>query len=388
MTTEVHQTDRLADFFDTIHECSDKRSLTHGLHPYPAKFIPHIPRELIREFSSPGDTVLDPMCGSGTTLVEAALAGRNAIGVDLNPVAALISSAKTAILKPSDFVMLQDLINRLKTLNTRVEQPASRLGLAYSVALPNFRNRSHWFDDHVSIELAAARQEIQKVPSEVARTIALCAYSAMIVAVYRQESETRWVAKPKEIPHGDVFVRLINKLRDSLERNADYRRATAIRPLVVRADARYLPIRPESIDLIVTSPPYANSHDYYLYNKLRLFWLGYDVGPVQDAEIGSRNKHSDLKLDIDHYLLNMGAVLREAQRVLRSSGKAVFVVGDAVIRSEFFNMASELGNAARAVGLALGGHYSFAHKRFTSTFMSGFGTTRPKLTHVLIFRPN
>ena len=79
MTTEIYSTDRLAYFFESIHECSDKRSLTHGLHPYPAKFIPHIPRELIREFSGPGDIMLDPMCGSGTALAEAALAGRKSL---------------------------------------------------------------------------------------------------------------------------------------------------------------------------------------------------------------------------------------------------------------------------------------------------------------------
>jgi site-specific DNA-methyltransferase (cytosine-N4-specific) len=69
--------------------------LTHGLHPYPAKYIPQIPNALIQEFSTVGATVGDIFCGSGTTLVEALLLKRNAVGLDANPLACLISTAKT-----------------------------------------------------------------------------------------------------------------------------------------------------------------------------------------------------------------------------------------------------------------------------------------------------
>src|SRR5690348_5810975 len=76
--------------------------LTHGLHPYPAKYIPQIPHSLITELSAYGDTVADIFCGSGTTLVEANLLGRNAIGIDANPLACLISEAKTTRLEFND----------------------------------------------------------------------------------------------------------------------------------------------------------------------------------------------------------------------------------------------------------------------------------------------
>src|ERR1041385_186183 len=70
--------------------------LTHGLHPYPAKYIPQIPHTLIRELSSPGETIADIFCGSGTALVEALLLGRHAVGCDANPLACLISEAQPA----------------------------------------------------------------------------------------------------------------------------------------------------------------------------------------------------------------------------------------------------------------------------------------------------
>ena len=67
----------------------------HNLHPYPAKYIPQIPRKAILEYTEVGETVYDPFCGSGTTLLEASNYGRNAIGTDNNAVAVLLSKAKT-----------------------------------------------------------------------------------------------------------------------------------------------------------------------------------------------------------------------------------------------------------------------------------------------------
>src|SRR5205823_8637266 len=76
--------------------------LTHGIHPYPAKFIPQIPNALIQELSSIGDTVADIFCGSGTTLVEALTLKRHALGIDANPLACLISRAKTAVISEEE----------------------------------------------------------------------------------------------------------------------------------------------------------------------------------------------------------------------------------------------------------------------------------------------
>lgn len=73
---------------------------THGYHRYPAKFIPQLAARLIEDYSHPGDTVLDPFMGSGTALVEAKRLGRPSVGVDINPVAHLIATAKVRALEP------------------------------------------------------------------------------------------------------------------------------------------------------------------------------------------------------------------------------------------------------------------------------------------------
>lgn len=80
--------------------------LTHGIHPYPAKFIPQIPNALIQELSSVGDTVGDIFCGSGTTIVEALTLKRNAVGIDANPLACLIARSKTGVINEDDIAIL------------------------------------------------------------------------------------------------------------------------------------------------------------------------------------------------------------------------------------------------------------------------------------------
>ncbi|MGJ1194604.1 DNA methyltransferase [Sphingobacterium siyangense] len=74
---------------------------THGYHRYPAKFLPNIVKKIIEENTKVGDTVVDVFAGCGTTLVEAKIHGRKSIGVDINPVAQLITSVKTSPLAPT-----------------------------------------------------------------------------------------------------------------------------------------------------------------------------------------------------------------------------------------------------------------------------------------------
>src|ERR671925_928189 len=76
-------------------EDADTQYYTHGYHPYSAKYIPQIPNRLISYFTEKNDLVLDTFMGSGTTLVESKVLGRNAIGIDVNPLACLVAKVKT-----------------------------------------------------------------------------------------------------------------------------------------------------------------------------------------------------------------------------------------------------------------------------------------------------
>jgi site-specific DNA-methyltransferase (cytosine-N4-specific) len=258
--------------------------------------------------------------------------------------------------------------------------------LVSGLAVPDFVNREKWFQKHVTQELAVAKRLILDVATPAAHTFGLCCFSAILVGVSNQESETRWCSKPKHVGPGTVFASLADRIDSGLAGLASMRGVTSREAVVIQADARSLPLPSRSVDLIVTSPPYANSHDYYLYNKLRLFWLGYDVARVQAAEIGSRNRHSDLGEGIETYLAAMHAVMSECHRVLRSGGHIAVVVGDAVIRGKFHDTAAMFKEIFQDIGLSVEAGFDFEHRQFNAHFQVGFGTRMDKLTHVLIGR--
>jgi hypothetical protein len=97
---------------------NDQSYLTHGVHKFPAKFFPELPRYLIRKYSRFGDTVLDPMCGSGTVVLESMLNNRIGVGIDIDPIARLITKVKTTPIAPKTLTLAaRDLIAQINTLD-------------------------------------------------------------------------------------------------------------------------------------------------------------------------------------------------------------------------------------------------------------------------------
>ena len=120
----------------------DTQEHLHSLHPYPARFIPQIPRKAVLEYSAVGNVVLDPFCGCGTTLLESTLLGRTAIGVDNNSVAYLVSRAKTARYSLKDLDLLQQHNNELLFPT-----------LTQKRWIPDYPNRDTWFTSEALNEL-------------------------------------------------------------------------------------------------------------------------------------------------------------------------------------------------------------------------------------------
>jgi DNA methylase len=162
---------------------SDTAFLTHDVHPYPAKYIPQIPANLIRRLTCPGELVLDPFGGSGTTATEAVRLGRRTVSVDANPLATLIGRVKTSGISADDRVQLARLATAVQTYLLE-SAPAPDVG-GLREWVPDIPNIEKWFQPDV-VELACIRRLIAELTEGRSRDIASLALSRIIVRVSNQ----------------------------------------------------------------------------------------------------------------------------------------------------------------------------------------------------------
>jgi len=336
--------------------------LTHSLHPYPAKYIPQIPNALIQELSSVGDTVLDPFCGSGTTLVEALLLKRHAVGVDANPLACLIARAKTTRLTATDVESLRSLAEQVATLlaqrssETMPLFPDSNIS-SVMVSRPNFEGLDFWFDPHVINELSTLKAFCLALESKAARQIALTAFSSIIVTVSRQDSDTRYVRREKNTKPGETTQRFLRALESAIGRAVELIDLVESRFTckVLHANSLDAPeIGP--VDLVVCSPPYPNAYSYHLYHRTRMLWLDMDQPTFKQAEIGSHRKYSKKgngAADADTFRAELTQILGWLAEYLRPGGYACFVIGDSILKGEIVQNDQLLTEAAAQAGYSL-----------------------------------
>ena len=323
----------------------DTGYLTHDLHPFPAKFIPQIPANLILRLSMPGDVVLDPFGGSATTAVEAVRLRRQAISLDANPVCALIGRVKTGFMADSVRAELERLsvavkghiLDGLKGQHNSVKSKAE----IYSDYQPTIPNVEKWFKQDVVWELCLLRHLIDQTSQGLARDAAQLALSRIIVRVSNQESETRYVSVAKKSSPSLTLHAYLESLRTVVSRmNKAAQELQFSSATFLVGDSRYdLPetVGENSVDLIVCSPPYPNATDYHLYHRFRLFWLGYDPRSLGKIEIGSHLRHQRQGTGFEEYRSDMADVIDGCFRILRPGRYAVFVVGDAVFQGKLFS---------------------------------------------------
>ena len=309
-----------------------------GIHPYPAKFVAELPRALLAALPvPPGTAVLDPFCGSGTTLVECQRRGFPSVGIDLNPIACLMTRVKTSS-QPDG---LDDAADAIITLARRVRAPE----------VPQIPNLDHWFNSQVQNALAALSDALgMLLPAH--RDALRLALSSIIVRVSNQESDTRYAAVEKNVTTEDVFTKFLRAARNI--RKVLHERDYSLVPATV-FEADTLALNPMRIDnqigMVITSPPYPNAYEYWLYHKYRMYWLNFDPISVKEREIGARahffkrNHHT-----ADDFVGQMARTFDLIRKVLVRDGYACFVIGRSRIHGRIVDNADIVEEVARAAG--------------------------------------
>ena len=365
----------------------DSQYSSHNFHAFPAKFPPQLPQKFIQNLTQQGDFVLDPMCGSGTTVLEACLNERTGIGIDIDPLARMISKVKTTP------------FNKQQLAKTGFEIIAnSRQALKYPDKLSEIltsrwdRNTrkfiDYWFTHNVQLELLALLSTINNITNTEVRDFYKLVFSAIIITksggvslaldlahtrphrakividptgeiieqgdpstpfTGRVEFQTKNLRSPIEEFEKRLVINLSGILKSTPE---------AFEALIMEGDARSLPLENNKIDLIVTSPPYAsNAIDYMRAHKFSLVWLGLPIDhlgskrkeyiggeaitevafeelPKNTQKIVSTIRDMDPKKGqvLHRYYSEMTLSLKEIYRVLKPGKSAIVVVGSSTMR--------------------------------------------------------
>ena len=331
---------------------NDTRTMTHGLHRFPAKFIPQIPRWAIREFGKEGCCILDPFMGSGTTLVEGLVRKGETIGVDIDPLAKLITKAKT---NPPSSVRLAALGEEIRRRWTgRVDQLVS--------PMPDVVNFDHWFSLDAWAKLQSLLDTIQAITDEPReRTFLLVVFSSIIRWVSNADDQTQktYVSGTNRKSPPDVtetFWRYFEKAFQSIKQLEGVRNVDATIGVKDVGDASALALEPNSVDLVITSPPYLDSVDYKYNLMLEYFWLGPLIGvpsrrslnELRRKVIGAKNPigptanlHPVLQdlIQMDEmpdlrreatvaYFNDMATHFQEAARCMKVGARYVLIIGN------------------------------------------------------------
>ena len=326
-------------------ECKkeDTRYLTHVFHPYSSKYIPQIPRNLISLLTMKGETVLDPFVGSGTTLVESKLLGRNSIGIDINPLACLISKVKTTLM-PTERVnneawsllgKIEEEISAIRgspTLFSHFKQKGNST-VDTSVIIPNFNHISFWFQPQVLKELSVIKRHIDGVNDKDLRDFFYVAFSSILRTVSNADSDFgNLMISKKPIEKKLVYEKFRSKVRLMVSRMDEFSRLSdkSVQTRVIVGDARNLSaLQNESVDMICTHPPYMASVPYAEYQKLFLWWLGYDPNQLDAELIGGQRSREDTA---ERYIADMRCSFIEMHRIVKGGRYCCVVIGNPVYR--------------------------------------------------------
>ena len=294
--------------------------------PWAGQFSPQLVEELLAAYAPSDGLLLDPFAGSGTCLVEGARFRLSACGVEINPAAVILAKVYQMVnmsaLERSEIIACMD--ERLS-------------GLFGPLLAPVFRGGMKGTDERTAIESELVRAWRE---SPVGPTRDLAAALVVLCDFYREKLDASDALKSWA-----RLKRVVKGLPESPESVA-----------VHHADARDLPIESDSVDLVITSPPYINVHNYHQKFRRSVEALGWNVLSIAPSEIGSnRQNRGNRFLTVIQYSLDMALALLEMARVVKNNGRLIAVVGrESLVQGiRFMNSALVAELAVEALGMSI-----------------------------------
>lgn len=387
----------------------DVTSYTHGFHKYPAKFIPQIPKWAIKKYlnGNKDKTVLDPFCGSGTTIVESVLAGYNAIGIDIDPLSVLISKVKTTRINEKELKKVSSwLVSEIK---------ANRKG----TFKPDCETLNHWFTEDSIRKLSAIRTLINQIPEKFGdikkvddiKDLLLICFSSIIRRASNADNESQKtyvshtkIKKPEEV--NSLFLAQLVLFVDRVTAFSAVTNSKTRSNIITSSSATSLEkiLKGKQIDIIITSPPYIKAIDYIYNQMVELFWIG-DLFQMQtqtkqnekkilyignkqiskaefcnytpySSIIGIDKLDRKLKLVYDtdkknghkhsyvtfKYFMEMGNHFSEMSKILKSGAHYIMVVGDSNVSNIFFETTDFLVDIAERNGFKISNKWGYKIK--------------------------
>ena len=366
-----------------------QRAHVHGFHTYPARMHPLTASRLVRAFAPAHGTVLDPFCGSGTVLVEAMIAGRSAIGTDLNPLAVRLARSKTRPRAAEELERLVDAARGCAQVaddRRKARAGATRRLPPEDVAL---------FDPHVLLELDSLRSALEQLAPELRADLSLV-LSALLVKLSRKRGDTTEEVAPRRIAAGytaKLFVKKTEELARRLEEltrllprpvpRVDVAVDDATRMRTLQGSARDRP----RIDAIITSPPYVGTYDYVAHHAIRLRWLGLDANPFEQAEMGARRNYAalDATAATDAWSSELATFFSAAARVLGRGAPMVLLMADSAIGRDALRADAIVAAVARTTGFVPAALASQPRPHFHGKTLPAF-RDEPRAEHALLLR--
>lgn len=334
------------------------KSYTHGLHTYPAMFIPQVARRLLETHSKKGDIVCDIFCGSGTALVESKATGRNAYGIDLNPLAIFLAKVKTTSINPSK--LTKTYFELLKRIEGRTNK---------NVELPSFKNLEFWFKKPVIEKLAKIKSEIKKIKYKDVQDFFMVAFSETVrLASNTKNGEFKLVRMKKEKLdefNPDVVGIFKKKAEINIAGMTDFYKDVDKKvwtKIIMGDSSQNNGIKDNSIDFILTSPPYGDSRTtvaYGQFSRLSAQWIDIFENPdeasgVDNTLLGGKptknlihslgsqylkeaiekieKKDEKRARDVLSFYIGLNQCMEQAHRMLKKNKYFAIVIGNRLVK--------------------------------------------------------